>query len=340
MEGLVQNSTDPVCELCGEEIREARLKALPRVRTCIACQKKVESGVRQDAVFGPTKPRQEVTPVEVEGGLIRKGSWSTNLMTLTGTSGEIQTLLSGGKEQEARAIVQQLPLEAQAAIVALNRDPEQMLSLTAMGEDGKPNYSQGVVSLLPTETIAGMVAVRPDEKVYNTALVKAMSPQTFRRAVEETLDPIDDQQLRGKVSWEWMEAVASIEDPNRAAELLRACETELLEDALIDRMKAHDMNKAAGGVNVFRFFSDDGAGAVLPSHFVGGGSFGLVLNALFDAAPDLIRLVIRRAWERSTGDDDEISVEEKQAEPEVEEQPDPDALSDEDADLSLWKRLE
>jgi len=220
--------------------------------------------------------------------------------------------------------------------VALNRDPEQMLSLTAMGEDGKPNYSQGVVSLLPTETIAGMVAVRPDEKVYNTALVKAMSPQTFRRAVEETLAPIDDQRLRGKVSWEWMEAVASIEDPSRAAELLRACDTEVLEDALIDRMNVQDMNKVAGGVNVFRFFSGDAAGAVLPSHFVGGGSFGLVLDALFDAAPDLIRLVIRRAWERSAGDDDEIPAKEKNAESQVEDLPDEEMSSD--ADLSLWER--
>lgn len=333
----MSNPTDKICELCGEAIPIARLKAMPGTETCVACQEKLESGVREDAVFGDPEPVEQVAPVEVEGGLIRKGSWSTNMMALSGTSGEIQSLMSGGKEREASALVRQMPLEAQAAVVALNQDPEQILSLTAMGEDGKPRYSGEVVSLLPTETIAGMVAVRPDEKVYNTALVKAMSPQTFRRAVQETLDPIDDQRLRGKVSWEWMEAVASIEDPVRSAELLRACDLELLEDALVDRMKGRDMNKVAGGVNVFRFFSGDGAGAVMPSRFVGGGSFGRVLDALFDSAPDLIRLVIRRAWERSVGDDDEIEVK-KPPEPDVDEVVDPRTEKDEDADLSLWNR--
>jgi hypothetical protein len=333
----VQNSTDQVCELCGEEIPISRIRAVQDVRTCVACQVKVESGVREDADSGETEPREEVAPVEVDGGLVRKGDWSTNLMALSGTSGEIQSLMNGGKDQEASALVKQMPLEAQAAIVALNQDPEQILSLTAMDSDGKPDYSREVVSLLPTETIAGMVAVRPDEKVYNTALVKAMSPQTFRRAVEETLDPIDDQRLRGKVSWEWMEAVAAIEDPNRAADLLRACDTELLEEALIDRMNGSDMNKVAGGVNVFRFFSGDAAGAVVPSHFVGGGSFGKVLDALFDSAPDLIRLVVRRAWERSVGDDDEVKPE-KKPDPNVEEVVDPTTEADEDGNFSLWNR--
>ncbi len=336
----MQNLTDQVCELCGEDIPFARLRALPMVRTCIPCQMKIESGVREGPVFGDTEPKEEVAPVEMDGGLVRKGNWSTNLMALSSVSGEIQSLVNGGKEREASTLVRQMPLEAQAAIVALDRDPEQMLSLTAVSKDGKANYSRQVVSLLPTETIAGMVAVRPDEKVYNTALVKAMSPQTFRRAVEETLDPIDDQRLRGKVSWEWMEAVASIEDPGRAAELLRACDPEPLEDALINRMKERDINKMAGGVSVFRFFSGDAAGAIQPSHFVWGGHFGRVLDSLFDSAPDLIRLVIRRAWERSAGDDDDVSAakEESKADPKTEIESDKPV--DEDEDISLWKRTE
>ena len=333
----MQNTTHMVCELCGAEIPKARLSVMPNVKTCVACQKKVASGAVEGAVFGDQEPRESVDPVVVEGGLVRKGDWSTNLMALSSTSGKIDNLMTGGREREASALVRQMPLEEQAAVVALNRDPEQVLSLTGMDEDGKPRYSTDVVSLLPTETIAGMVAVRPDEKVYNTALVKAMSPQTFRRAIEETLDPIDDQRLRGKVSWEWMEAVASIDDPNRAAELLRGCDIGLLEDALADRMKGRDLNKVAAGVNVFRFFSGDAAGAIQPSKFVGGGSFGDVLNVLFDAAPDLIRLVIRGAWERSTGDDDEVK-EEKPKEPNVEEVVDPATETDEDSDLSLWSR--
>jgi hypothetical protein len=340
----VQNSTDRVCELCGDAISQARIRAISDVQTCVSCQERVESGIVDDAVFGQTEPREEVAPVEVTGGLIRKGDWSANLMTLTGTSGEIQTLMSRGRQSEARAIVQAMPLEAQAAIVALDRNPEQILSLTGMDDDGRPNYRGEVVSLLPTETIAGMVAVRPDEKVYNTALVRAMSPETFRRAVEETLEPIDDQRLRGKVSWEWMEAVASIDDPNRAADLLRGCDTELLEDALINRMKGRDLNKIMGGVNVFRFFSADAAGAVQPSRFVGGGTFGNVLDALFDAAPDLIRMVVRNAWERSL-EDEESETEKEDEKPEAEEkkqksEKEEAEASDEDRDISFWKKTE
>ena len=163
----MQNSTDRVCELCGDTISQARIRAIYDVQTCVSCQERVESGIVDDAVFGQTEPREEVSPVEVTGGLIRKGDWSTNLMTLTGTSGEIQTLMSRGRQSEARAIVQAMPLEAQAAIVALDRNPEQMLSLTGMDETGRPNYRGEVVSLLPTETIAGMVAVRPDEKPHS-----------------------------------------------------------------------------------------------------------------------------------------------------------------------------
>ena len=335
----MQNSIDRVCELCGEEIPRVRIKALSDVRSCVMCQEKIEVGAVDDAIFRQTEPREEVAPVEVTGGLIRKGGWSTNLMELTGKSGEIETLMNRGEQKEARAIVQAMTLEAQAAIVALDRNPEQMLSLTGMDEDGKPNYNRAVVSLLPAETIAGLVSIRPDEKLYNTALVKAMSPETFRRTVEETLDPICDQGVRGKVSWEWMEAVASIEDPKRAAELLRGCDPELLEDALINRMRIGDINKVMAGTSVFRFFSADAAGAVQPSRFVGGGNFGYVLDALFDAAPILIRMVIRNAWERSLEVEEEkpiafkkVIVNELDAEEKTE--------VEEDTDISFWKRGE
>ena len=51
-----------------------------------------------------------------------------------------------------------MPNEAQAVLVTLDEDPEQMLSLTAMGEDGRPAYRAAVVSLLPTETIASTLS--------------------------------------------------------------------------------------------------------------------------------------------------------------------------------------
>lgn len=261
-------------------------------------------------------------------------------MEVADTTSRVRGLVVSGNHSDARALVQAMPDEAQAALVTLDEDPEQILSLTAMGEDGRPAYRTAVVSLLPTETIASMVAVRPDEKVYNTTLIKAMTPQTFRRTVEETLWPVDDQKVRGRVSWQWLEAVAALNDPNHSAALLRGADPEFLEDALVDRLGRQDLNKVMGGIPVFRFFSADGAGAILPSHFVGGGQVGSVLDALYDAAPEVMRLVMRRAWERSAGDEDVLPVE-KADKKEVEEaEEEEDESEGEDNDLSLWRRME
>lgn len=40
--GLHKGESLPVCENCGEEIPEARRRALPGVRLCIACQKEAD----------------------------------------------------------------------------------------------------------------------------------------------------------------------------------------------------------------------------------------------------------------------------------------------------------
>jgi phage/conjugal plasmid C-4 type zinc finger TraR family protein len=38
------------CDLCGEDIPEARRKALPGVRTCVACQSQRDAAVRHSAI--------------------------------------------------------------------------------------------------------------------------------------------------------------------------------------------------------------------------------------------------------------------------------------------------
>lgn len=329
------------CELCGVEIPHARLKAVPRAVTCVTCQREIEarppSTVEPDAFgAGVREPSPEVS---VEEGLVRLGGWSGGLMEVADTTSRVRGMVVSGNHSDARSLVQAMPNEAQAALVTLDEDPEQMLSLTAMGEDGRPAYRAAVVSLLPTETIASMVAVRPDEKVYNTSLIKAMTPQTFRRTVEETLSPVDDQKVRGRASWQWLEAVAALNDPSHSAALLRGADPELLEDALVDRLGRQDLNKVMGGVPVFRFFSAEGAGAILPSHFVGGGPVGNVLDALYDAAPEVMRLVMRRAWERSSGDEEVVHVEEPDVS-EEETEAEEDEGEGEDNDLSLWRRME
>ncbi len=328
------------CNVCGVEIPQARLAALPRVATCVSCQRKIETRpvltVEPDA-FG-AGPRESSPEVSVKRGLVRLGAWSSDLVEVADTTSKVRSLVVSGKHADARSLVQAMSDDAQAALVTLDEDPEQMLSLTATGEDGRPAYRTEVLTLLPTETIATMVAVRPDERVYNTSLIKAMTPQTFRRIVEETLSPVDDQKVRGRVSWQWLEAVAGIDDPNHAAALLRGADPELLEDALVDRLSRQDLNKVMGGVPVFRFLSSDGAGAVRPSRFVGDGRLGDVLDALYDAAPDVMRLVMRRAWERSAGDEEVVRVKkvEQAEEPSTEDQDD----EGDDGDISLWRRME
>lgn len=40
----------PYCQICGEDIPEARRKALPGVRTCIPCQSERDAGLRRAGI--------------------------------------------------------------------------------------------------------------------------------------------------------------------------------------------------------------------------------------------------------------------------------------------------
>ena len=72
---------------------------------------------------------------------------------------------SRGKKEDARALVQTLTVEAQAALVVLDEDPENMLSITGMDEDGNPGYSTDVVAHLPTEMLTGLIDYDPERQV-------------------------------------------------------------------------------------------------------------------------------------------------------------------------------
>jgi hypothetical protein len=291
------------CVVCGGPIPEARLRALVKARTCISCQRELESsksapedvaaagyGTSQDAV---------VQPIEVKEDRIVAGAWSGNLMEVVGKGGEFRSLLRSGKREEARSLVQSLPNEAQAALVTFDENPEEALSLTAMDGQGRPAYRQDVVAFLPSELLASLVAYKPEEKEFNDRLIRAMSPDAFKRTLDETLEPVDNQSQRIAILWEWLEAVAAMDDYNHRASLIRSVEGELLMEALIDKVSEIDLMAVFSGVSVFKFFSKDSAVGVLPSTLVDDPNTGAVLDAVYEAAPDVLRTLVRIAHEKS-----------------------------------------
>jgi hypothetical protein len=301
------------CIICEAVIPKARLEAVPETRICVVCQTKVEKGVihlddwliqKKDQ---PVEEETEVAPIQVHDNRLVAGAWSGGFMEVATQNGHLRRLLQEGKKDEARALVQSLPKEAQAALVWLDENPEEALSITGMDASGKPNYSVEVVSLLPTEMLAGLVAYDPEEKRFNTHLIQAMTPGTFRRTVDETLEPMDNAEARASVTWEWLEALAELNDVNKRCQLLRSVDAELLEEALIIQVKQFDMTRTMGSaetggddydVPLCRLFSEDSAVGIVPSMLCEDPAVGRVLDALFDADDALMRAMSRGAWER------------------------------------------
>jgi len=303
--------TGVMCVICEAVISDERLKAVPDAKLCVVCQDKVERGIVSLKAHLMGKENQadepEVAPIEVQEDRLVTGKWSAGFMELTTQSSRVRDLLREGKKEDARALVQTMPVEVQAALVVLDEDPEEALSITGMDEDGNPGYSTDVVAHLPTEMLTGLIAYDPERQGYNTHLIRAMTPGTFKRTVEETLDPIDNAEARSKVSFEWLRALAAMEDANKCAELLRSVDPSLLEEALIPHMKDMRMNDQAASVEIegmhftiprHRFFSEEGAVGIRPSMVLEDAVVGRVLDALYEADADLMRYVIRGAWER------------------------------------------
>ena len=310
------------CAVCGAKIPAERRAEMPTVSTCLQCQQQRESREgpdddRDEARSGATGAPEPAArdSVEVRGNLVLAGDWSGNLVDLLAREREVRRLLETGDPRRARTLVQALPVEEQAALVAMSEEPEEMLSMTGADSSGVPGYSPQVVELLPAETLGSLISINPDERKFNTTLIRAMSPDVLRSTMAETLDRVDDPGLRTRVSWEWLQALATLREFDRRAELLRAVDPAFLEDALLDRLEHLKLNEVVGfpGFQVYRFrlFSTEGLGGTRPSAFVDDPETGIVLDALYEAAPAVLSDAIRGAWERSAAEDEEENTGQK-----------------------------
>lgn len=242
--------------------------------------------------------------LQVRENKVVVGEWSGDLMQLAVASGQVRSALRAGQHQEARVLVQAHSVEEQAALVVMDENPEEVLALTSMDERGRPGYKTEVVEVLPAEVLTDLIAPRAARHgAYNVEVIRTMSSNAFQRTVYETLDPLDNPELRTQVSWEWLEAVAALRDPVKAGELLNKVDMEMLEDAIIERLGHLDLNsvisEAGASVSVFRLFSESGGAMMMPE--IEDAEIGAVINALHDADPALMAAVVRQAWERAEG---------------------------------------
>ena len=243
--------------------------------------------------------------VRVQGSLVRSGDWAKSLSELSADSRQLQRLLAGERFDEARALLRSRSAEVQAALVSIDADPEQVLALTASDRRGLPAYSREVVDRLPSELLARLAAPGARHSRYNPEILRAMSPQVFDRAVRDVLDPIDNPDLRTRVAWEWLEAVAAIGDPNQAAALLRGVDPAALEDAVMDRLTDLDLGGTLPGTEVaavsrYQALTEGFAGD-RPGEYVADPATAEVLDALWEAAPELLAPAVVNATRRLHG---------------------------------------
>jgi len=299
------------CLVCEAVIPMARLKVVPDAKLCVACQEKVERGrfdlnaylLNKAGVVEEAEPK----PLEVQEDRLVVGAWSGGFVEVASQSGQLRSLLREGKKEEAKALIQAMPVEAQAALIVVDEDPEEALSITGMDGLGNPGYNTAVVSLLPTEMLTGLISYDGEEKRFNSRLIQAMTPGTFSRTVSETLEPMDNAEARAAVTWEWLEALATLTDVNKRAELLCGVDIDVLEEALITRIHHFNLNKVIGSVEIdgsswnvdmFRLFSEDSAVGAVPSKIIDDPKVGSVVDALYEAAPHVLSAMVRGAYER------------------------------------------
>lgn len=249
--------------------------------------------------------QHENDALQVQGDRVVLGEWSGDLEELIAKNVALRQMLREGRADEARALLKKQAVEEQAALVAIDENPEEVLSLTGMDAKGRPGYLPAVVDKLPSEIIAELVA--PGEYKlarFNTALLQTMSAESFARAVEDTLDPVYYHGNRTKVSWEWLEAVAALDDHSKRAALLYKVDQSLLEDAFLDKVDSIDMHAEInagryGTISAYRLLSESGQAVMLPP--INDPEIREVIYALHQAAPELLAKVLRAAWERASG---------------------------------------
>lgn len=242
---------------------------------------------------------ESVPAVRISEDRVVVGEWSNELIELVETSAHIRQLLRAGNHVEARALMRSRRAEEQGALVVVDENPEEALSLTAMDERGRPGYLPAVVDHLPTETLSQLLAPSDARHMrFNTEILRVMSPDTFCRAVDETLDPIAFHARRSRVSWEWLEAVISLNDVDRIAEPLYRADESALEDAFLERIEHFDMHAVVCGISAFRLVSETSAGTMLPP--IDDAETRQVTEAIHRAVPELLNKILRAAWERRT----------------------------------------
>lgn len=244
----------------------------------------------------------EHNALQVQGDRVVLGEWSGDLEALIAKNVALRQLLREGRADEAQALLKTQAVEEQAALVAIDEKPEEVLSLTGMDAKGRPGYLPAVVDKLPSEIIAALVAPSEYELArFNTALLQTMSAESFARAVEDALDPVYYHGNRTKVSWEWLQAVAALADHNQRAALLYKVDQSLLEEAFLDKVAGLDLHAQVGidkPVSAFRLLSESGQAVMLPP--IDDPEVAEVLYALHQAAPELLAAVLRAAWERAS----------------------------------------
>ncbi len=250
--------------------------------------------------------QHENDALQVQGDRVVLGEWSGDLEELIAKNVTLRQMLREGCAEAAGALLKAQAVEEQAALVAIDENPEEVLSLTGMDAQGRPGYLPAVVDKLPSEIIAELVAPGEDKLArFNTVLLQTMSAESFARAVEDTLDPVYYLGNRTKVSWEWLEAVAALDDPNKCAALLSKVDQGLLEDAFLDKVDSIDMHaqvsalEDVGAVSAFSLLSESGQAVMLPP--IDDPAVREVVYVLHQAAPELLARVLRGAWERATG---------------------------------------
>ncbi|NKB67515.1 MAG: hypothetical protein GKR89_10670 [Candidatus Latescibacteria bacterium] len=249
----------------------------------------------------PVDPRREI--LHMEEDRLAAGSWSDSLNELATQSGQLRLMLRQGRTAEARSLLQSQSAPAQAALVALDENPEEILSLTAMDKTGKPAYLPAIVDLLPSETLAQLIAPQQSKFIrFNAEVLRAMSPTAFARTVQDTLEPVDQQALRTRITWEWLQAVAALDDCNKMAQLLRQADWEVVEDTLLERLEEVDLDQRVPGTGPWgvsrRQALARGFTGLKPGDWVGDPEMGHMLNVLYQAAPDLVGDIMIRAGRR------------------------------------------
>jgi len=122
-------------------------------------------------------------PVCVDDDQVRVGEWSAGLREVVAASLEVRGLVRQGRTVEARAALQTRSAEAQAALIAIDENPEELLSLTGMSAAGVPAYRPEVVDHLPSPVLAQLVAPGTDLVRFNSQLLAAISPEALGRTV-------------------------------------------------------------------------------------------------------------------------------------------------------------